>query len=338
MRSCNCSATTGSGKTAAFLIPILSRLMGKAKLLGTPHPLGGISRPFVSEPLVIIMAPTRELATQTFDACRRFCYRSMLRPCVVYGGGDDLTQRAELDKGCDILVATPGRLSDFLSQGGILNLSRVKHIVIDEADQMLAMGFEEQIRNIVEKSNLCLDDDRQIMMFSATFKKELRVLATDFLADDFVRIKVGRTGSTHSNITQTIKWVDEKSKPSAIFDLLYWSEVPARTLIFVNSKRTTDALDDYLFKRRLPVTSIHSGRSQREREDALIAFRSGRCPILVATSIASRGLDIKEVMHVINYDLPGDIEGYIHRIGISSSLCSSFLSPSVGILTSSYYK
>lgn len=347
--SCKYSATIGSGKTAAFLIPILSKLMGKAKVLAAPRPIAGTFRPnirsFVSEPLVVIMAPTRELAVQIFDACRRFCYRSMLRPCVVYGGADNVTQRLELEKGCDVLVATPGRLYDFLSRRRVLNLRRVKYLVIDEADQMLAMGFEPQVRNIIEATSLCQDDDRQIMMFSATFKKEIRTLAGDFLADNYVRVKIGRTGSTHSNITQTIKWVDERSKPDAIFNLLYLAEVPARTLIFVNNKRTADTLDDFLYNRHLPITSIHSQRNQLEREDALIAFRSGRCPIMIATAIASRGLDIKDVMHVINYDLPNDIEEYIHRIGKSSPPPSPSLPfralhivyTCVGALTTSYY-
>ncbi|KAI5788587.1 P-loop containing nucleoside triphosphate hydrolase protein [Pyronema domesticum] len=307
-------AQTGSGKTAAFLIPILSKLMGKAKRLAAPRPSADASRTYTAEPLVLIVAPTRELATQIFDECRRFCYRSMLRPCVVYGGADSTTQKLELGKGCDVLVGTPGRLNDFLERGRILSLRRIKFVVIDEADEMLDMGFEPQIRKILEASDCNQDDDKQVMMFSATFQKPVRKLAADFLADDFVQIKVGRIGSTHNNITQHVLWVDDAKKKAAVYDLLC-NAPPARTLIFVNHKRTADALDDYLYNLKLPTTSIHGDRTQREREDALIAFRSGKCPILIATGVASRGLDIKNVMHIINYDMVSNIDEYIHRIG-----------------------
>jgi ATP-dependent RNA helicase DDX3X len=306
----------GSGKTAAFLIPILSKLMGKAKRLAAPRPNALLGRQggYTAEPLVLVIAPTRELATQIFDECRRFCYRSMLRPCVVYGGADSMTQRLELGKGCDVLVGTPGRLIDFLERGRILSLKRIKFIVVDEADEMLDMGFEPQIRRVLEASDCNQDDDKQVMMFSATFQKPIRRLASDFLADDFVQIKVGRIGSTHNNITQNVIWVDEFKKKQALYDLLCTAP-PARTLVFVNHKRTADALDDYLYNLKLPTTSIHGDRTQREREDALIAFRSGKCPILIATGVAARGLDIKNVMHIINYDLVTNIDEYIHRIG-----------------------
>ncbi|CAG8778663.1 10429_t:CDS:2, partial [Racocetra persica] len=143
-------AQTGSGKTAAFLIPILSKLFGKAKKLAAPRPPPGTRR-FKAEPLVLILAPTRELATQIFDECRRFTYRSMMRPCVVYGGAETAPQKNELAKGCDVLTATPGRLADFLERG-LVSLRRVKFLVLDEADRMLDMGFEKKIREIVQKS------------------------------------------------------------------------------------------------------------------------------------------------------------------------------------------
>ncbi|PWW80799.1 DEAD-domain-containing protein [Tuber magnatum] len=308
-------AQTGSGKTAAFLIPILSKLMGKASSLAAPRPVPGSMEPYIAQPLVLIVAPTRELATQIFDESRRFCYRSKLRPCVVYGGADSATQRMELRKGCDVLVGTPGRLADFIERGRILSLRRLKFVVIDEADEMLDMGFEPQIRKLLQSSgNANEDDDQQVLMFSATFQKAIRKLARDFLSDDFIHIKVGRIGSTHENITQRVLWVDELRKKEAIYDLLCTAP-PARTLIFVNHKRVADSLDDYLYNLKLPTTSIHGDRTQREREDAILAFRSGKCPIMIATPIAARGLDIKNVMHVINYDLAQNIDEYIHRIG-----------------------
>ncbi|KAG0135997.1 P-loop containing nucleoside triphosphate hydrolase protein [Tuber indicum] len=307
-------AQTGSGKTAAFLIPILSKLMGKASSLAAPRPVPGSTEPYIAQPLVLVVAPTRELATQIFDESRRFCYRSKLRPCVVYGGADSATQRMELKKGCDILVGTPGRLADFIERGRILSLRRLKFVVIDEADEMLDMGFEPQIRKLLQSSDANEDDDQQVLMFSATFQKAIRKLARDFLSDDFVHIKVGRIGSTHENITQRVLWVDELRKKEAIYDLLCTAP-PARTLIFVNHKRVADSLDDYLYNLKLPTTSIHGDRTQREREDAILAFRSGKCPIMIATAVAARGLDIKNVMHVINYDMVQNIDEYIHRIG-----------------------
>lgn len=306
---------TGSGKTAAFLIPILSKLMGKAKKLAAPRPRHFDTKTIVTaEPLVLVIAPTRELATQIFDECRRFCYRSMLRPCVLYGGADATTQRLEIGRGCDVLVGTPGRILDFLERGHILTLKRIKFIVVDEADEMLDMGFEPQLRKLLQMSDCNQDDDKQIAMFSATFQKHIRKLAADFLSDDHLQINVGRVGSSPSNITQHVIWVDEDKKSIAIYDLLCTAP-PARTMIFVNTKRTADSLDDFLYNRKLPCTSIHGDRTQREREDALIAFRSGKCPILIATGIASRGLDIKNVMHIVNYDMVNNIDEYTHRIG-----------------------
>lgn len=158
------------------------------------------------------------------------------------------------------------------------------------------------------------------MMFSATFPKSARDLAKEHLAHDHVRIRVGRAGSTHLNIKQNVVYVASNLKRQALIDLIY-ANPPARTIIFVNSKRTCDEIDDYLFNLDLPTTSIHSDRTQREREDALRAFRTGKCPILVATGVSARGLDIHNVMHVINFDLPstqyGGIEEYTHRIGES---------------------
>ncbi|KAI5845510.1 P-loop containing nucleoside triphosphate hydrolase protein [Tricharina praecox] len=307
-------AQTGSGKTAAFLIPILSKLMGKAKKFAAPRPKRGENVSYIAEPLVLVISPTRELATQIFDECRRFCYRSMLRPCVIYGGADSMTQRIELGKGCDVLVGTPGRTIDFLEKGSVLSLKRLKYIVVDEADEMLDMGFEPQIRKLLQASDCNQDDDKQVMMFSATFQKPIRQLAAQFLSDDYIQIKVGRIGSTPDNITQHVIWVDEDKKKQALFDLLCTAP-PARTMIFVNHKRTADSIDDYLYNHKLPCTSIHGDRTQREREDALIAFRSGKCPILIATGIAARGLDIKNVMHIVNYDMVANIDEYIHRIG-----------------------
>ncbi|KAF3903316.1 hypothetical protein AA313_de0201009 [Arthrobotrys entomopaga] len=304
-------AQTGSGKTAAFLIPIISKLMGKIKTLTANRAPPGRYRK--AEPLVLIVAPTRELATQIFLECRKFCYRSFMRPCLVYGGADIRPQRNELEKGCDLLVGTPGRLQDFIDRGNV-SLKRVRYTVIDEADEMLDMGFEPQLRKLLHSGDHNEDEDLQISMFSATFPVSVRKLAKEFLADDYIRINVGRIGSSNPNVAQRIIYASFEKKRQALYDLLAASPA-ARTLIFVNSKREADSIDDYLWNQGLPTTSIHGDRTQREREDALIAFRTGRCPILIATDIASRGLDVRNILHVINYDMPKSIEEYVHRIG-----------------------
>ncbi|RDL31369.1 p-loop containing nucleoside triphosphate hydrolase [Venustampulla echinocandica] len=315
-------AQTGSGKTAAFLIPVLSRLMGKAKKLAAPRPnpvtfQPGITPPVRAEPLVLIVCPNRELATQIFDEARRFCYRTMLRPCVVYGGGPVVEQIMQLAKGCDVLIGTPGRLCDFINRPHVLTLKRLRYMIIDEADEMLHSDWETELNNIMsggdqEEGNI------KYMMFSATFPKEARALAGKHLANDHVRIRVGRAGSTHKNIKQDIVWVESAQKKQALLDLLM-SLPPARTIVFVNSRRACDEVDDYLFNLKIPCTAIHSGRTQREREDSIRAFRMGKCPVLIATGVSARGLDIGNVNHIINYDLPspqfGGIDEYTHRIG-----------------------
>ncbi|KAH7317202.1 P-loop containing nucleoside triphosphate hydrolase protein [Rhexocercosporidium sp. MPI-PUGE-AT-0058] len=313
-------AQTGSGKTAAFLIPILSKLMGKAKKLCAPRPNPATFIPgegVRAEPLVLIVAPCRELATQIFDEARRFCYRSMLRPAVVYGGGPLAEQIRQLEKGCDVLIGTPGRLCDFINRPHLLTLRRLKYMVIDEADEMLNTDWEAELKQIMsggdqEEGNI------KYLMFSATFPKMARELATQHLAHNHVRIHVGRAGSSHANIKQDVVFVEPQAKKQALLDLLL-SAPPARTIIFVNSKRTADEVDDFLFNSNIPCTSIHADRTQREREDSIRAFRSGKTPVLIATGVSARGLDIHKVMHVINYDLPstqyGGIQEYTHRIG-----------------------
>ncbi|KAH2929501.1 hypothetical protein KXW73_007491 [Aspergillus fumigatus] len=329
-------AQTGSGKTAAFLIPVLSQLMGKAKKLAAPRPnLANGFDPSVdavrAEPLVLIVAPTRELSTQIFDEARRLCYRSMLRPCVVYGGAPVREQREELQKGCDILIGTPGRLLDFMDKPHVLSLRRVKYTIIDEADELLLSDWESDFTRIMSGGDVNEDADHRYMMFSATFNRECRRLARKFLAEDHVRIRIGRPGSTHINVDQTIIYAEDHLKKQCLYDLLL-AMPPSRTLIFVNTKIQADFLDDFLYNMGLPSTSIHSDRTQREREDALRSFRSARCPIMVATGVSARGLDIKNVMHVVNFDLPsaahGGITEYIHRIGRTARIGNEGLATS----------
>lgn len=217
----------------------------------------------------------------------------------------------ELEKGCDILAATPGRLQDFIARGKV-GLNRIKYLILDEADRMLDMGFERSIRDIVEQSGM--SQNRQTLMYSATFPRAIRKLARDFLKPEYLFLKVGRVGGTTNLITQKVYWVEEEEKRERLKKLLL-SQPPSRTLIFVETKRGADSLDQYLYDQSFPTTSIHGDRTQMEREDALIAFKNGTCPILVATAVAARGLDIRSVMHVVNYDMTNDLDEYIHRIG-----------------------
>ncbi|KAA6408095.1 MAG: DEAD DEAH box RNA helicase [Lasallia pustulata] len=329
-------AQTGSGKTAAFLIPTLSKLMGKAKKLAAPRPnLTTVFNPLTdgvrAEPLILVVAPTRELSTQIFDEARRLCYRSMLRPCVAYGGAPSREQKDELRKGCDVLIATPGRLIDFMEQPNLLSLSRVKYTIIDEADEMVGSDWLNEMKKIMTGGDNNEDADHLFMMFSATFPKDARVVAKEYMAANHIRIRVGRTGSTHANVNQNVVFVEEAKKRDALSDLLL-AMPPSRTIVFVNNKRQADFIDDYLYNKGLPSTSIHSDRTQREREDALRAFKNGNAPILVATGVSARGLDIKNVMHVINFDLPntqyGGIQEYVHRIGRTARIGNEGLATS----------
>ncbi|XP_062862080.1 DEAD-box helicase 3 X-linked a isoform X5 [Trichomycterus rosablanca] len=328
-------AQTGSGKTAAFLLPVLSQIytegpgeaLQASKNSGQENGKYGRRKQY---PISLILAPTRELALQIYDEARKFAYRSRVRPCVVYGGADIGQQIRDLERGCHLLVATPGRLVDMMERGKV-GLDYCNYLVLDEADRMLDMGFEPQIRRIVEQDTMPPKGVRQTMMFSATFPKEIQILARDFL-EEYIFLAVGRVGSTSENITQKVVWVEESDKRSFLLDLLNATVIPSEvqesatetperpgkdslTLVFVETKKGADALENFLYHEGYACTSIHGDRSQRDREEALHQFRSGQCPIMVATAVAARGLDISNVKHVINFDLPSDIEEYVHRIG-----------------------
>ncbi|XP_077088178.1 DEAD-box helicase 3 X-linked b isoform X2 [Siphateles boraxobius] len=351
-------AQTGSGKTAAFLLPVLSQIytegpgeaLQAAKNSAQENGKYGRRKQY---PISLVLAPTRELALQIYDEARKFAYRSLVRPCVVYGGADIGQQIRDLERGCHLLVATPGRLVDMMERGKI-GMDYCNYLVLDEADRMLDMGFEPQIRRIVEQDTMPPKGLRQTMMFSATFPKEIQILARDFL-EEYIFLAVGRVGSTSENITQKVVWVEENDKRSFLLDLLNATVIPSEvqdntgenvekpgkeslTLVFVETKKGADALEDFLYREGYACTSIHGDRSQRDREEALHQFRSGRCPILVATAVAARGLDISNVKHVINFDLPSDIEEYVHRIGRTGrvgnlGLATSFFNDKNGNIT-----
>ncbi|KAK4469845.1 hypothetical protein MN116_007356 [Schistosoma mekongi] len=302
-------AQTGSGKTAAFLLPILNMLF-EDKHCENPE---ASTLNCIAYPVALILAPTRELSSQIYDEARKFSYRSNIKPCVVYGGASILAQIRELSHGCNLLVATPGRLVDMVSRGKV-SLEQIRFFVLDEADRMLDMGFEPQIRRIVEQHGMPPAGKRQTLMFSATFPKEIQTLARDFL-HSYIFLAVGRVGSTNENIIQEVLNVADKDKPDMLVRLLQGKDPDGLALVFVETKRGADILAKFLCQLNFPVASIHGDRPQTEREHALQSFRSGRTPILIATAVAARGLDIPNVKHVINFDLPSDIEEYVHRIG-----------------------
>lgn len=278
-------AQTGSGKTGGFLFPILSQAFQNGPAGNVPQQ-GGFQRQRKALPTSLILAPTRELVSQIYEESRKFAYRSWVRPCVVYGGADIGSQLRQIERGCDLLVATPGRLVDLIERGRI-SLANIKYLVLDEADRMLDMGFEPQIRRIVEGEDMPSTEGRQTLMFSATFPRDIQLLARDFLRE-YIFLSVGRVGSTSENITQKVEYVEDIDKRSVLLDILH-THGAGLTLIFVETKRMADSLSDYLINQGFPATSIHGDRTQRERERALEMFRAGRCPILVATAVAARG-------------------------------------------------
>jgi len=297
-------AQTGSGKTAAFLLPIIANMTKRGLLPG--------GRDFKAYPSALVLAPTRELASQIYDEARKFSYNTGLKCVVVYGGTPIHGHLRDLGYGCDLLVATPGRLSDIMDRGRV-SLSRIQYLVLDEADRMLDMGFEPQIRKIVEQADMPKTGHRQTLMFSATFAKDIQRLAATFL-HDYIFLAVGRVGSTTDFITQKfIRTNTERDKETTLMQLL--SEMKGLTLIFVETKKKASQLDYMLNRRGLPVSSIHGDKAQTDRTTALRNFSTGRTPILIATNVAARGLDISNVVHVINYDMPNNIDDYVHRIG-----------------------
>ncbi|XP_075999839.1 putative ATP-dependent RNA helicase DDX4 [Genypterus blacodes] len=298
-------AQTGSGKTAAFLLPILQQLMAD----------GAAASRFSQqqEPEAIIVAPTRELINQIYLEARKFSYGTCVRPVVVYGGVSTAYQMREISNGCNVLCGTPGRLLDMINRGKV-GLCKVRYLVLDEADRMLDMGFEPDMRRLVGSPGLPSKENRQTLMFSATYPEDIQRMAADFMRTDYLFLAVGVVGGACSDVQQTFIQVNKFSKREQLLDILSTTGTE-RTMVFVQTKRQADFIAAFLCQENVPTTSIHGDREQREREIALADFRSGRCPVLVATSVAARGLDIPDVQHVVNFDLPDNIDEYVHRIG-----------------------
>eukprot|EP00081_Caenorhabditis_elegans_P005409 NP_001254858.1 ATP-dependent RNA helicase laf-1 [Caenorhabditis elegans] len=307
-------AQTGSGKTAAFLVPLVNAILqdGPDAVHRSVTSSGGRKKQY---PSALVLSPTRELSLQIFNESRKFAYRTPITSALLYGGRENYKDQIhKLRLGCHILIATPGRLIDVMDQG-LIGMEGCRYLVLDEADRMLDMGFEPQIRQIVECNRMPSKEERITAMFSATFPKEIQLLAQDFLKENYVFLAVGRVGSTSENIMQKIVWVEEDEKRSYLMDLLDATGDSSLTLVFVETKRGASDLAYYLNRQNYEVVTIHGDLKQFEREKHLDLFRTGTAPILVATAVAARGLDIPNVKHVINYDLPSDVDEYVHRIG-----------------------
>ncbi|MDX6770747.1 MAG: DEAD/DEAH box helicase [Elusimicrobiota bacterium] len=294
------SAQTGSGKTMAFTMPMLSRLMADREAEG------GVSKGLRVRALVL--TPTRELATQVERAIAELAKFSPVKCVVVIGGASMHMQVQALKGGAEVVVATPGRLLDHVRQG-TLHLRDVRVAVLDEADRMLDMGFMPDVRKIMR----LLPAQRQTMMFSATIPPEVQRVVSEFMKDP-VRVEVDRPRSTGTNITQFLYPVTEDQKGDLLCAILAADGVES-VIVFTRTKARADRVAGWLQRKGTVCGVLHSDLSQGERDRAMAAFREGKITILVATDLAARGLDVPDVSHVVNYDVPEHPEDYVHRIG-----------------------
>jgi ATP-dependent RNA helicase RhlE len=305
-------AQTGTGKTAAFALPILDQLLRGSRERGR------------REIQALVLAPTRELAAQIHESFEGYAAGSGLRATVVYGGVSKRPQAQTLRRGVDVLVATPGRLLDLLNDG-VLDLGAVRFFVLDEADRMLDMGFVHDVRRIAR----AVPERRQTMLFSATMPREIESLANRLLHEP-VRLAVDPVSSTVEPIEQSVYFVGSRQKTDLLKGLLAGGEVD-RALVFTRTKHGANRLAQKLGRARIETAAIHGNKSQSARQSALRRFKEGRTRVVVATDVAARGIDVKGLSHVINFDLPNEPEAYVHRIGrtgragesgVAISLCS----------------
>lgn len=289
-------AQTGTGKTAAFSLPIL-HLMAKSKM---PTGFRSIK--------TLVLSPTRELALQIAESFASYSKYLNLRSCVIFGGVSQVAQQEELNKGVDILIATPGRLIDLVNQN-VISLDEVQFFVLDEADRMLDMGFIHDISRIVRM----LPIERQTLLFSATMPNEIALLAQNILRSP-QRVEVAPQSSTVDAINQYLYMVEKSDKKSLLIDLLSSTKFES-VLVFSRTKYGADKIARFLNKVNISAEAIHGEKSQNARQRALLHFKDHSIKVLVATDIAARGLDIEALSHVVNYDLPEVAESYVHRIG-----------------------
>ncbi len=290
-------AQTGTGKTAAFVLPLLHRI----------HELQ--NRPMPKTTTALILAPTRELAAQIADSIRAYGQKMRQSSTVVVGGVRAMPQARAMARGLDIIVATPGRLIDHMDAGAV-RLDQTTTIVLDEADHMLDLGFLPAIRRILS----ALPRERQTILLSATMPKPIRALASDFLNNP-TEIAVAPASTPIERIEQKVMLLERDAKRQALVEVLRDSENMNRAIVFTRTKHGADKVTRQLEQAGLSAAAIHGNKSQGQRQRALDSFRSGRTPILVATDIAARGIDVDGVSHVVNYELPNVPEAYVHRIG-----------------------
>ena len=288
-------AQTGTGKTAAFALPILHALAAA--------PVEGKRRP-----RALILAPTRELAIQIGEEMASYAKHLKLFQTVIFGGVGHGAQIKALTRGVDIVIATPGRLLDHIKSGH-MSLRDIRHLVLDEADRMLDMGFVHDVRKIAAAT----PKDRQTLLFSATMEGEVARLAEDFLTDP-ARVEVTPQGTPVDRIRQTVRHVDGKAKTAVLLDMLSDRDME-KVILFTRTKHRANKVAADLERAGVVADAIHGGKAQNARQRAIKRFGSGSVRVLVATDIAARGIDIGGVTHVVNYDLPNEPESYVHRIG-----------------------
>ncbi|MCB9452469.1 MAG: DEAD/DEAH box helicase [Anaerolineaceae bacterium] len=288
-------AQTGTGKTAAFALPIIQRL-------AATKPAGGRYL------RALVLAPTRELASQIGENFDTYSQFTPIKQITIFGGVNQKPQVARLQRGADVLIATPGRLLDLMGQGYI-RLDRLEVLVLDEADRMLDMGFIHDVRRIIAK----VPRNRQTLLFSATMPPDIQALADDIL-DDPAYVAVTPAYSTVETIEQAVYFVEKPNKP-ALLEHLLADRTMQRVLVFTRTKHGANKVVKQLDRASVNAEAIHGNKSQSAREKALASFKAGKVRVLVATDIASRGIDVDDITHVINYDLPNEPESYVHRIG-----------------------
>ena len=289
-------AQTGTGKTAAFALPLLHRLAENPDAARR------------GEPRALILAPTRELAGQIGDSLKTYGRHLRLRSTVVFGGTNIRPQIHALSRGVHVLVATPGRLLDLMNQGHV-RLDGIETFILDEADRMLDMGFLPDVKRITSK----LPATRQTLLFSATMPKSIAQLAETLLSDP-ARVEIAPAASTAEKVQQRVLFVAKGKKRSLLSELLNDEDI-SRVLIFTRTKHGADRVAKHLHRGGIQADAIHGNKSQNARQRALKSFCNGKIRALVATDIAARGIDVEEVSHVINFDLPNEPESYVHRIG-----------------------
>ena len=292
-------SATGSGKTLAFLLPAMIHINAQNYL----KPGDG--------PITLVLAPTRELAVQIKEECDKFGASSGVKNTVIYGGVPKRQQVQMLRSGVEIVIATPGRLIDHL-EGRNTNLKRVTYLVLDEADRMLDMGFEPQLRSIISQ----IRPDRQVLMWSATWPKEVEAIARDYLGD-FYQVTVGSLELTgNKNVTQIIEVTDDMAKYKSLLTHLRENLTQQdRVLVFVETKKGCDMLCRSLRADGFTARSMHGDKTQQERDWVLREFKEGTSTLLIATDVAARGLDVDDIRMVVNFDFPKEMDSYVHRIG-----------------------